>query len=487
MIDISIVFAAVGTMLLVGAFSNKLSSRFNVPILLIFLLFGMFVGQNHSPGDLEFSAISVAGTIAMCFILFSGGLDTKFSSIKPVLLPGGVLATIGVILTCLFFAVCARGIFYKELSFAGCLLLGAMISSTDAAAVFGILSGKSVGLKGRLRPVLELESGSNDPMAYFLTLFMIEIVLGKNAFGITAVLLLLYRMAGGVVLGILVGMFGKLLYKTKLDYEGLYFVFDIAIVLLAYGLTEGISANGMMACYVCGITMNHRGFNYQKGITRFSDGVSWLMQVLLFTTLGIFVDVSSLPSISFKGLLLAAILLFVARPAAVFISLTGQSFSWREKLLISWVGLRGAAPIVLATFPLAYGVGSAKLYFNLIFFMVLVSMLIQGMTLMPLAKLLKLDKTFSGRERMPLELESTPATSGQEMKEFIVPEDAFYAGKTIAELSLPRGVLITLIRRGKSLLPPNGQTVIHEGDGLLIMGSHENLARVQSTFFPLSD
>ena len=184
-------------------------------------------------------------------------------------------------------------------------------------------------------------------------------------------------------------------------------------------MREMMKANGMMACYVCGITMNHRGFNYQKGITRFSDGVSWLMQVLLFTTLGIFVDVSSLPSISFKGLLLAAILLFVARPAAVFISLTGQSFSWREKLLISWVGLRGAAPIVLATFPLAYGVGSAKLYFNLIFFMVLVSMLIQGMTLMPLAKLLKLDKPFSGRERMPLELESTPATSGQEIAKVI--------------------------------------------------------------------
>ena len=460
MFEISLIFSAVGAMLLIGAFSNKLSSKFNVPILLLFLLFGMFTGESHTPGNLEFNAVSIAGTVAMCFILFSGGLNTQFTTIRPVMLPGGVLATIGVILTCIFFAVCARGIFYKELSFSECMLLGAMISSTDAAAVFGILSGKSVGLKGKLRPILELESGSNDPMAYFLTLFMIEIILG-----------------------ILVGMFGKLLYKTKLEYEGLYFVFDIAVVLLAYGLTEGIKANGMMACYVCGITMNHCKFNYQKSITRFSDGISWLMQVILFTTLGIFVDVYKLPEIFWKGLLLAAILLFIARPAAVFLTLAGQSFNWKEKLLISWVGLRGAAPIVLATFPLSYSLGEAKLYFNLIFFMVLVSMLIQGMTLMPLAKLLKLDKPFSGRERLPLELESTPATSGHEMKEFIVPEDASFAGKTIAELSLPQGVLITLIRRGKNLLQPNGKTEIHSGDGLLIMGTHENLRKVQEEYF----
>lgn len=483
MFEISIIFSAVGAMLLIGAFSNKLSSKFNVPILLLFLLFGMFAGQGHTPGNLEFSAVSIAGTVAMCFILFSGGLNTQFTTIRPVMLPGGVLATAGVILTCIFFAVCARGIFYKELSFSECMLLGAMISSTDAAAVFGILSGKSVGLKGKLRPILELESGSNDPMAYFLTLFMIEIILGKSQLGITSVFLLVYRMAGGIILGILVGMFGKLLYKTKLEYEGLYFVFDIAVVLLAYGLTEGVKANGMMACYVCGITMNHCRFNYQKSITRFSDGVSWLMQVILFTTLGIFVDVYKLPEISWKGLLLAAILLFIARPAAVFLTLAGQSFSWKEKLLISWVGLRGAAPIVLATFPLSYSLGEAKLYFNLIFFMVLVSMLVQGMTLMPLAKLLKLDKPFSGRERLPLELESTPATSGHEMKEFIVPQDTSFAGKTIAELSLPQGVLITLIRRGKNLLQPNGKTEIHSGDGLLIMGTHENLRKVQEEYF----
>ena len=485
--NISVIFVAVGTMLLVGAFSNKLSSRFNVPILLIFLLFGMFVGYGYTPEEWAFDVINVAGTIAMCFILFSGGLNTKFSTICPVLLPGGILATVGVLLTSLFFAVCAFGVLYGKLSFAGCMLLGAMISSTDAAAVFGILSGRSVGLKGKLRPLLELESGSNDPMAYFLTLLMIDVVLGKTELGIASVMQLLYRMAGGIALGLVVGMFGKLLYKTKLEYEGLYFVFDIAIVVLSYGLAEGIQANGMMACYICGITMNHCGFHYQKGITRFSDGVSWLMQVILFTTLGIFVDVGGLPEIAWRGCVLAGILLFIARPAAIFLSLAGQSLNWREKLLISWVGLRGAAPIVLATFPLACGMQGAKLYFNLIFFMVLVSMLVQGTTMMYLAKLLKLDKPFSGKERLPLELESTPQSSGHEMKEFTVPEDAPYAGKTVAELALPNGVLITLIRRGSKLVPPNGQTVIHPLDGLLIMGTHENILKVREEFFPAED
>ena len=487
MSEISLVFAGVGAMLLIGAFSNKLSSRFNVPILLIFLLVGMFIGQEHVPQDLEFARVNIAGTVAMCFILFSGGLDTRFSSIKKVLLPGGALATIGVILTSLFFSLCAWGIFRGQITFAGCLLLGAMISSTDAAAVFAILSGRSVSLKGRMRPMLELESGSNDPMAYFLTLLMIDIVLGKSQLSAATLFLLIYRMSMGVLLGVLMGYFGKLLYKTKLEYEGLYFVFDIAVVLLAYGLTEGIHGNGMMACYVCGITMNHIGFNYQKGITRFSDGVSWLMQVILFTTLGIFVDVQSLPDIFGRGLLLAAILLFVARPLAVFITLPGKSFNWREKLLMSWVGLRGAAPIVLATFPLSCGVENARLYFNMIFFMVLVSLVVQGTTIMPLAKLLKLDKPFTERERLPLELESTPASSGHSMKEFVVPDDASYAGKNIASLELPTGVLITLIRRGKHLVPPNGQTEVKAGDGLLIMGSHENLLKVQELYFPQED
>ena len=485
--EISVVFSAVAVLLLIGAFSNKLSSRFNVPILLIFLLVGMLVGKEHVPDDLEFSRISVAGTVAMCFILFSGGLDTSFAKIRPVLIPGGALATAGVILTSLVFALFSRLAFAGNVPFSECLLLGAMISSTDAAAVFAILSGRKVGLKGRLRPLLEFESGSNDPMAYFLTIFMIDVVLGKGSFSLFSVFLLVYRMAAGVLTGILAGIFGKLLYKTRLEYEGLYFVFAIAVVLLSYGLAEGIGANGMMSCYVCGITMNHLSFNYQKGITRFSDGVSWLMQVILFTTLGIFVDVNSLPEIAGWGFLLAAILLFIARPAAVFLTLPGRTFSVREKVLISWVGLRGAAPIVLATFPLARGVEGSRLYFNMIFFMVLVSMVVQGTTIMPLAKLLKLDKPFTGHERMPLELESTPESRGHEMREFTVPEAGDCAGRTIAELALPSGVLITLIRRREQLTQPNGSTVLQAGDGLLIMAAPAQLKALRNRYFPAEE
>ncbi|MBQ7208503.1 MAG: potassium/proton antiporter [Lentisphaeria bacterium] len=485
--DISVAFAAVAAMLLIGAFSNKLSSRFNVPILLIFLLVGMIIGREHVPEDLEFGRISVAGTVAMCFILFSGGLNTSFDRIRPVLIPGGALATVGVIATTLAFGGFAHLALRGRIDFTDALLLGAMISSTDAAAVFAILSGKKVGLKGRLRPLLEFESGSNDPMAYFLTLFMIDVVLGKGHLSFSTVGLLVYRTAAGVLMGIVAGVFARLLYKTRLEYEGLYFVFAIAAVLLSYGLAEGIGANGMMSCYVCGITMNHLGFNYQKGITRFSDGVSWLMQVILFTTLGIFVDVNSLPDISGWGLLLAGILLFIARPAAVFLTLPGDGFSLREKILISWVGLRGAAPIVLATFPLSCGVGGSRLYFNMIFFMVIVSMVVQGTTIMPLARLLKLDKPVADHERMPLELESTPESRGREMREFIVPDGADCVGRTIAELAFPPGVLVTLIRRDRQLIQPNGSTEVRAGDGLLIMGEPRRLAAVQEHYFPAEE
>ena len=385
--------AATGVMLLAGALSNKLSSRFNVPILILFLLFGGILGYNYSPSPGSFKAVNVIGTVAMAFILFSGGLDTRYRNIRDVLLPGGILATAGVLVTALLLGIgtclvapeilIVPGDFgidlqvskWKLLSVA--LLLGAMISSTDAAAVFAILSGNSVGLKGKLRPLLELESGSNDPMAYFLTVFMVDVLLNKSSFGVGTVFSLIYRMAGGVLCGWLTGRLAKMLYRIKLEYEGLYFVFNVAIVLVAYGVAEVLQANGMMACYVCGVTMSHFCFNYQKSVTRFSDGVSWLMQVALFTSLGLFVDVKLLPSLLLKGVLLSLVLMFIARPLSVFLCTPPKWFTFRERVFVSWVGLRGAAPIVLATFPLACfgnqpGEPAARTLFNLIFIIPLI-------------------------------------------------------------------------------------------------------------------
>ena len=505
MTSLSHILALIGIMLLAGALSNKLSSRFNVPILILFLFLGGILGYEYQPSEKSFQAVNVFGTIAMSFILFSGGLDTSFRKVKDVLVPGGILATLGVVITAFLLGIgtwlisgdilvipAADGNIDKiplQKTIGVALLLGAMISSTDAAAVFAILSGKSIGLKGKLRPLLELESGSNDPMAYFLTVLMVDILLGKNAVGVSTVFFLFYRMAAGVFFGWLTGRLAKLLYTIKLEYEGLYFVFNVAIVLFTYGFAETLGANGMMACYVCGMTMSYFRFNYQKSISRFSDGVSWLMQVALFTSLGLFVDIKLLPSIAVDGTLLAVFLMLVARPVSVMITLAASKATFREKIFISWVGLRGAAPIVLATFPLANfenapGEPAARILFNLIFVIVILSLIIQGTTLMPLAKKLKLDKPVADRERSPLELEQTSASKGSTMFEFIIPEESDMSGKTLAEIKLPSDLLVTMIRRKDQIIQPRGGTLINAGDAMTVMGNIKELSEFAAANFP---
>lgn len=505
MLDLKNILALIGIMLLAGALSNKLSSRFNVPILILFLLLGGLLGYDYIPTKESFQGVNIFGTIAMCFILFSGGMDTSFRKIKDVLLPGGILATAGVFITAFLLGIgtlliagdrliipnsngSVPGVPYAKI-FCTAMLLGAMVSSTDAAAVFAILSGKKVGLKGKLKPLLELESGSNDPMAYFLTVLMVDILSGNNALSLMSLPSLIYRMAAGVFFGWLTGRISKKLYDIKLEYEGLYFVFNVAIVLFTYGFSEILKANGMMACYVCGMTMNYYRFNYQKSISRFSDGVSWLMQVALFTSLGLFIDLPLLPDILPEGILLACFLMLVARPVSIMLTLIPGGLAFKEKLLVSWVGLRGAAPIVLATFPLANfsntpGEPAARILFNLIFIIVVLSLVIQGTTLMPLAKKLKLDKPIADRERSPLELEQTAVSKGSTMFEFIVREDSPVLGKSLADLQISSELLVTMIRRNDRIIQPRGATVIEIGDGMTVMGSIKELQDFANENFP---
>ena len=503
--DLNNILALIGVMLLAGALSNKLSSRFNVPILILFLLLGGLLGYDYMPTERSFHAVNVFGTIAMSFILFSGGMDTSFRKIKDVLLPGGILSTFGVVITAFLLGLGTLFIAGKLLIvpdadgvvpevpfskvFCTAMLLGAMVSSTDAAAVFAILSGKKVGLKGKLKPLLELESGSNDPMAYFLTVLMVDILSGDKAVTLLTIPVLVYRMAAGVFFGWLTGRVSKVLYNIKLEYEGLYFVFNVAIVLFVYGCSEMLHANGMMACYVCGMTMSHYRFNYQKTITRFSDGVSWLMQVALFTSLGLFIDLPMLPEILVQGTLLACFLMLVMRPVSVMLTLVPGGLAFREKLFVSWVGLRGAAPIVLATFPLANfsntpGEPAGRVLFNLIFIIVVLSLVIQGTTLMPLAKKLKLDKPVADRERSPLELEQTSASRGSTMHEFLVKDESPVAGKSLAELQMSSALLVTMIRRRDRIIQPRGATVIEPGDGMTVMGSIKELLDFAEKNFP---
>ena len=505
--EIDIAFAVIAGLLLLGVGSSRLSSRLNMPVLLLFLAvgiwFGFFPDVNFALSDgPAVQLANVVGTIAMAFILYSGGLETEVRNIRKILLPGILLSTAGVFVTAAILAVGVH--FLLGWSWAWSFLLGAVVSSTDAAAVFAILRSRGVSLQGNLAPTLEFESGSNDPMAALLTIFMVEFLKNPEGASLWSIAWEFpVRMIVGILCGVAIGKAGSWLFnRAKLDYEGLYFVLGIALVLASYGLTEIIYGNGFMAAYCAGLTMGNVRYNYKKGQIRFNNGLAWLMQVAMFTILGMLVtfeDLVSIPAsglhtaVWVRGLLLGAALMFVARPAAVLLCLSFSKFSFREKLFISWVGLRGAAPIVLATFPLAAVLqGNAEKsetpvnLFNLVFCMVIVSVIIQGRTLMPLAKLLKLDRPLQEKKRMPLELEET-GTLDSVMHEFEIDKSSPCVNKSLAAINLPHEARVMLIRRNGKFEIPRGDTVVEANDGLLIIGHHELLHKLAKEYFPGND
>ena len=489
----SVFIAFAGVLLLAGVLANKLSSRFNMPILLLFLAVGMAVG-GHGLGILELDPVKHAGpinslgTIAMCFILFSGGLGTCFRTIRPVLVSGVVLATCGVLLTALFLGICGFLIFLgfrNDVNWTWWMLMASLISSTDAAAMFAILRGNGVNLSGNLQPLLELESGSNDPMAALLTLVMLQIVTTASGFSFWQIPLLFYKIIGGAVTGLLMGVVGKWFFGRRFEYEGLYYVLGVAMVLICFGIAEVLQTNGFLAVYVCGVAMGNMKYNFRSGLEKFNEGIAWLMQVILFTSLGVLVNPAELLELRVlvPGILLSLCMMFIARPGAVFISLCRSHFSFREKLLVSWAGLRGAAPIVLATFPLVAGVEHSRLMFNMIFFMVIGSVLVQGVTLMPFARKLDLARAFAPKKRAPVEMETVDGAN-YDLHEFEVGSSSILIGKTLAEAKLPPGALVTMIRRGKGFVPACGSTMIEAGDDLVVMGAPDKLRAVSQQYFP---
>ncbi|MBE6392232.1 MAG: potassium/proton antiporter [Lentisphaerae bacterium] len=478
----------VGILLLAGALSCKISSRFNLPTLLLFLAAGSVAEWLLPFSGTEYvEAINNFGILAMAYILYSGGLDTDMHAVKSVSLRGIMLACPGVAITALILGCGCYFLLDCRYPLVWCLLFGALISSTDAAAVFAILRSRTVGLKKDLQPLLEFESGSNDPMAAFLTLLLCSLCVGREEVNwFIEVPMVFYRLGGGVLLGIFFGWAGKYLFRIKLDFEGLYFVISVALVLLCYGGAQLLKTNGFMACYVCGVCMNGAHYNYKRGLAKFHNAVAWLMQIGLFILLGFLAQPESLfkANIWVPGVILGFLLMFVARPVAVFICLAASRHTLQEKLFISWVGIRGAAPIVLATFPLAFGVIDAQLMFRMIFLMVILSVVIQGWTLMPVARLLKMDKAASpNRERAPLELEIMHGSCDQEMREFEVSDNSELVDRTLAQIAFPAGALVTMIRRKDRFIPAHGNTLINAGDGLLIMAEEGLLQAIEKKYF----
>ncbi|NLW84114.1 MAG: potassium/proton antiporter [Phycisphaerae bacterium] len=478
------IFLGISLLLLISVLASKASEWMGVPALLIFLVIGMLSGS-EGPIGIWFDNIPLAqmvGTLALAYILFSGGLDTDWKVVKPVLRPAGLLATVGVLLTAVLVAVFA--VVFLGFSWLEGLLLGSVMSSTDAAAVFSILRSRSIRLKGRLQPLLELESGSNDPMAVFLTVTMIQLLQAPTLSWWVAIPRFVWQMAMGSVMGI---VFGKLIIhlinKTRLGYEGLYPVMTLALVLFTYGVTDVIGGNGFLAVYLAGMYLGNKSFLHKRSLMRFHNGIAWLMQIAVFLTLGLLVFPSHLVPVFGSGLLLAGFLMFVGRPVAVMLCLCRSGFSFREKLLISWVGLRGAVPIVLAMFPLMADVAHAEQIFNMVFFVVIASVLLQGKLLPQIAERLKLNETYSQRSRPPLEFDHTQPGIKADMVDIAVLPSSDVVGKRLLELQLPYGVLITLIQKENGeFFIPDGGTILQANDHVLVLGEAQSLDEVERRF-----
>lgn len=468
-----------GALLILSILSSKLSEWLGVPALLVFLGVGMLAGSDGI-GRIQFDNPVVAnliGTYALAFILFSGGMDTRWNEVRHVLGRGIVLATLGVAITAGLVGLFAWLVLgFRPLDG---LLLGSIISSTDAAAVFAVLRSRGVSLKGDLKPLLEFESGSNDPMAVFLTTAMLTLIMTPESGVGGMVLALVRQMTLGALAGYAAGRLGRWSFdRVRLEYEGLYPVMSMGLVLLAFGATSAIGGNGFLAVYVCGIVLGNSGFVHKRYLEKFHDGLGWLMQILMFLALGLLVFPSRLGGVAVEALLVAGFLMFVARPAAVYLGMLGSRFDWAQRTLLAWTGLRGAVPVVLATFPLLAGHPASDRIFNIVFFVVLTSVLLQGKSLMPVARSLRVDKPLDQRPRNPLEFDRSDAMKGG-TREIEIDVQSPVLGRAIAELGFPSDALVLLIRRGDGFVIPRGSSRVECGDVLMVIAPDETLDAIE--------
>lgn len=383
--------AGTGALLLLSVLAGKASSRLGVPALLVFLVIGMLAGSD-GPGGFPFdepAEVQALGVLALIFIMYSGGLETDWSHIRVVVWKGISLATVGVVVSTLLMAAFVHGVL--GIAWLEACLLSAMVSSTDAAALFSVLKSQGLALKGDLTPLLEFESGTNDPMAVFLTTCFIQLIRRPDVALLGLAGSLVLEMGVGLLMGVLMGRItAGMLLRLRLPSSGLYPVVSIAMVLLTYGVTVLVHGSGFLAVYVAGMVVGNSSHEWHDYLGPVHDAIAWLMQIAMFFALGLQVFPAQLPPIMSISVVCALFLALVARPAAVFTSLALTPLGWREKVLVSWMGLRGAVPIILATFPLLAGVHEAGTYFNIIFFIVLTSVLAQGTTIPWMARRLGL-------------------------------------------------------------------------------------------------
>lgn len=485
----------IGSILLAaGVFIGKSSYKIGLPLLLVFLLVGM--GFGTSGLGIQFSNMHTAqfiGMIALCIILFSGGMGTRISAIRPVILPGLLLSTIGVLLTALIsglFIWWLSGMEWSNIHFAflPSLLLAATMSSTDSASVFGILGSQKINLKHNLRPMLELESGSNDPMAYMLTIILIEaITLRGSISGSYLITQLVPQFGVGGLMGWGMGKIAVVLLRTyrKLGEKSankedsgqttaMSSIITIAAVFFTFGATTDLQGNGYLAVYICGIVIGNSNLVGLRGVGKFMDSLTWLAQIVVFLMLGLLVNPKDMLEVAGVSILIGLFMILIGRPLSVLISISPlRNINWQSRIFISWVGLRGAVPIIFATYPVVADIDGANEIFNIVFFVTLISLLVQGTTVISSARKLKLiDNNTPLDEDFGVELSEELPTSLETLK---LTENHLANGNTLREMKLPDGTLVMMIRRGNSYIVPNGSRHLYAGDILLLIRENAEL------------
>ena len=465
-------------LLYVAVIAGKVAYRFGAPALLLFLGVGMMFGLHFIKFE-SFEFTQFIGMIALCIILFSGGMDTKFSEIRPILGPGIVLATLGVVIT-----AAVTGVFiYFFSSWVGLamslpvsLLLASTMASTDSASVFSILRTKKQGLKENLRPLLELESGSNDPMAYMLTILLVTVATsagGDVDFG-QSILKFVVQMVVGGVLGYGIGRLAVLAIN-RIDIKNnvsLYPVLLLASVFFSFSFTSLLWGNGYLAVYITGLVVGNHKIAHRGNLTTFMDGFTWLAQIVMFITIGLLVNSDELmhPEVLILGVAVALFLMFVARPLSVFVGLLPfRHFSRRARIFVSWVGLRGAVPIIFATYPIVAGVENGRLIFNVVFMVTLISLLVQGTTVSGVANLLGL----AFEEKEPLFKMGIPDSIKSNFTEIEVTDSTLEGGSTLRDIVLPDNTLVVMIFRRGEYFVPRGNTSLEAGDKLLVVSDRD--------------
>jgi potassium/hydrogen antiporter len=462
--SINTIVFLVGILLLLGIASSKFAARIGMPVLVLFLGVGMLFGS-EGLGGIAFEDYALAnsiGSVALAMILFDGGLRTSLDSVRSSWRPALSLSTIGVFFTSLLTGFAAAWIL--DLPLLHGMLLGSIVGSTDAAAVFSILRTSGLRLPARLTATLEVESGSNDPMAIFLTLGLIALIMGSadSVAGIGILFFLQFGVGGAVGLGI--GFLSAwLINRINLDYPGLYPILALSLGLLSFGLAAVLGGSGFLAIYLAGIVLGNSTIVFRNGIFLFHDAGAWLGQMILFIMLGLLSFPSRLAAVSLDGLLLALVLIFAARPVAVLISVFAFRFTLREMVFLAWVGLKGAVPITLATFPLLAGMPGSDLLFNVVFFVVLVSAITQGWSLPLVARWLRLGNTYEPVTPVTVEINALRHVDG-EIVEYTVTPLSKVAGQALRDIALPYDVVVTLVVRKDEVIIPRGSSTLEPGD-----------------------